>query len=781
MLASAPTLEKLSFDRVRSALAERTATFMGGELALALVPHAGEAAAERALDRVQEVADGGYLALGGIEDVRPLVRRVREGHMLSGQEVLSVAYTLDGAATLRRAILTSERAALGELALEIGTFDGVLRLVREQLDPDGNVRDDATPKLYDIRRRLNPMRGRIRERLTRLLEQYAEYVQDPIITLRRERYVIPIRANHQGRVPGLALDRSDSGATVFIEPASVVDLNNELALLEMEERDEVRRILLALGRRLADEPRLDGSLEVVAQLDLVNASARLAEDWRLARPAFDPAGRVRLRGARHPLVQGCVPNDIDLDADQRLLVVTGPNAGGKTVLIKTVGVAAAMAYAGLFVAADAATPPLLPRVSALLCDIGDEQSIEASLSTYAGHLKNLRAITESADEHTLVLVDELGSGTDPDEGAAISQAILERIVASGARGLITTHLAPLKVFASETPGVVNGAMRFDLEALAPTYQLVMGQPGRSYALAIAERLGLDGRLLARAADLLGPEGERLEGLLLALEDRREELERELAAARAANDRAVSEAELLRDQIARLRAGEAALMAAAAQRADELLKDTMQQAARLKRSAREEPTSRSRALEEIGKLRRQARAVAQGARSGADAAPRGASAAARAAAPAEDPFALGARVFVESYGAEGPVLERRGDHLVVQLGLVKVEVDAGDCRPVAVRPSTQGKQRPVAPAAPALPAELNLRGERVEAGLELLRDFLLEAHAMKLESVRILHGKGTGTLRDAVRNYLKSDRTVERFEDAVPYEGGHGVTVAYLRH
>lgn len=772
MFVAAATLERLSFDRVRSALAERTATFMGTELAEELAPYPEEATAVTALDRVQEVVEGGYLALGGIEDVRPLVRRVREGQLLTGPEVLSVAYTLDGAATLRRAIITSERPALGELALEIGTFDGVLRLVREQLDPDGNVRDDATPKLYDIRRRLNPMRGRIRDRLTRLLEQYAEYVQDPIITLRRERYVIPIRANHQARVPGLALDRSDSGATVFIEPAAVVDLNNELALLEMEERDEVRRILLALGRRLAEEPRLDESLAVVARLDLINASARLAEDWRLARPAFDPAGRIRLHGARHPLVHDCVPNDVALDAGRRLLVVTGPNAGGKTVLIKTVGVAAVMAGAGLFVAADRAPQPLLPRTQALLTDIGDEQSIEASLSTYAGHLKNLRAITESADEHTLVLIDELGSGTDPDEGAAISQAILEQVVASGARGLVTTHLAPLKVFASETPGVLNAAMRFDLEALAPTYQLVVGQPGRSYALAIAERLGLGRALLERAAQLLGPEGERLESLLLALEDKREELERELAEARVANERAVGEAELLRDQIAKLREGEAALMAAAAQRADALLKDTMQQAARLKRSAREEPSARSRALEEIGKLRRQTKVAA--------AAPGPRSSAASAAVPAEDPFAPGSRVRVDSYGAEGPVLERRGDQLVVQLGLIKVEVPLSDCTPVAAqRPKRTGRQ-PVAPAAPSVPAELNLRGERVEAGLELLRDFLLEAHAMKLESVRILHGKGTGTLRDAVRNYLKGDRTVERYEDAVPYEGGHGVTVAYLR-
>src|SRR5690606_19187183 len=268
----------------------------------------------------------------------------REGAAIDGRDILAVAYTLDAAATLRRRIVLSERPALSALAARIGSFDGVLRLVREQLDVDGNVRDDATPKLRDIRQRLNPLRNRIRERLSRLLESHGDDVQEPIITLRRDRYVIPIKASNQSRVPGLALDRSDSGATVFIEPASVVPLNNELALLEMEERDEVRRILLALARRLADEPGIDESLEVVAELDLINAAARLAKDWRLARPHFAAEGRVRLEAARHPLIDDCVPNSIDLDSERRLLVVTGPNAGGKTVLLKTLGLAAVMAY-----------------------------------------------------------------------------------------------------------------------------------------------------------------------------------------------------------------------------------------------------------------------------------------------------------------------------------------------------------------------------------------------------------------------------------------------------
>lgn len=776
MQVSDPTLEKLSFGRVRAALAERAATRLGAERALQLAPTLTADEVERALTRTAEVVRGGDLSLGGIEDIRPLLARVRDGNLLEGPEILSIAYTLDAASTLRRGLQAGERPALAELAARIGSFDGALRVVREQLDSDGNVRDDATPKLADVRRRLNPLRGRIRERLNRLLESHSTSVQDPVITLRRDRYVIPIRASAQSSVPGIAVDRSDSGATVFVEPASVVPLNNELALLQMEERDEVRRILLALGRRLADEPGVDRTLEVVAELDLANASALLARDWKLARPVLDGSQAVSLPSARHPLIADCVANTIELGAAQRLLVITGPNAGGKTVLLKTLGLAAAMAASGLFVAAGengeaggAERPPRLPRFAALLSDIGDEQSIEASLSTYAGHLQNLKRIVDSADERTLVLVDELGSGTDPDEGAALSQAILEAVLASGARGLVTTHLAPLKVFASEVDGIANAAMRFDVDRLEPAYQLVVGQPGRSYALAIGERLGLGSPLLARAAGLLGPEGERLEALLETLEHQREALQGELAEARRAGERAAREAEVLRAEIARLRQREEALLAEAAERADSMLQDTLQQAARLRRTASHEPERRSEALEAIRALRREARSKAKAVGPG----------------PEQQGLQVGAQLHVAQYNAEGPLLEDRGDTVLVQLGLLKVEVPRRDVRPVAPRQAEEEAPSRGMVAAPASPAghfdsELNIRGERVEAGLEKVRDFVGEAHALKVGTVRILHGKGTGALRDAVRSFLRSDKRVERFEDAVPYEGGHGVTVAYLR-
>lgn len=764
MNVTSTTLQKLDFPRIQAALADRAASSLGLERALNASPDLSRAEVEQAWARTAEALSGSDLSLGGVQDIRPLLERVRDGRVLEGLELLEIAYTMDASGTIKRSILASERPALSELARQLGSFDGALRLVREQLDPDGRVRDDATPKLREIRRRLNPLRGRIRERLQELLGRYAEFVQDNIITLRRDRYVIPVRASSQSRVPGIVLDTSDSGATVFIEPQSVVPMNNELALLEFEERDEVRRILIALGQRLAFEPGLDETLETLAELDLVAASARLAKDWRLNQPVFSADGSVKLTRACHPLIQGCVPNTVALDNDRRLLVVTGPNAGGKTVLLKTLGLAAVMAHSGLFVAAEG--KPALPNLGALLSDIGDEQSIEASLSTYAGHLKNLKAIADGAAPDVLVLVDELGSGTDPDEGAALSRAILERILASGARGLINTHLAPLKVFASETSGVQNAAMSFDVANLAPRFELVVGQPGRSYALAIAERLGLSDDLLGRARDILGPEGAALETLLQTLERQREDLTQSQASLAGEREAAVREAALLREQINRLRGREDEVLAAAAERADELLQNTLQQAKELRRTATSDPLARSQALSELQQLRQNVRQKVPAAQ--------------KIVLPSERKkpgLEPGAVVYVEAYGAKGPVAEVRGSEVVVQLGLLKVTVPKSG---VKLQDAPKVKKVVGYTAPTRFDDELNIRGERVEPALEKLRDFVTEAHALKAPSIRILHGKGTGTLREVVRDFLKNEKRVERYEDAVPYEGGHGVTVAYLR-
>ena len=759
-------LATLDFPRIRQALASRAATGLGVERAHTLAPSASPAEVARQLDELEDALFGVSLSLGGVQDVRPLVERAAEGRVLSGQELLEVGYTLDAAMTVKRAVATNSR---GPLLNVVSTFAGggladhtlLVRRVLESIDRGGEVRDDATPKLRELRRRLGPLRDRIRERLTNTLEQWAEVLQESIVTLRRDRYVVPVQASRVGQVQGIIVDSSASGQTYFVEPASITPLNNELARLLLDEEAEVRRILTELSGLVAQDSGINGTILTLAELDLIASKARLARDWRLNRPKPGPDGSYELKEARHPLIENAVSNDLTL-GETRLLLITGPNMGGKTATLKTLGLAVLMHQCGMYVAAATAT---LPVVEDVLVDIGDEQSIEASLSTFASHLKHLRQILDVAGRRTLVLIDELGSGTDPQEGAALSQAIIERLLSQDARGVITSHLSPLKLFALETPGLRNASMGFDLAALAPTYALQVGQPGRSYALAIARRMGLPEDVMGRAESLLGPEGGLLEALLENLEAERAQLKTDLEAARAA--RISTEAELGRVQSERAailsRQGE--LIAEAAQKAETLYVNALEQVRSLRARARDE-SGRPRVLEELRQLRRTAQAERP---SPPPEAPRG------------DPLRAGSTVDVPAYGASGQVLDVRGDELVVQLGVMKVNVRRRDVRlRQEDAPRVKVKSSFVGTTTTAFQSELQLRGQHVEEAVEELRQAVGEAHALKESPLRVVHGKGQGVLRRLLRDYLKSDKRVESFHDAEPNQGGHGVTIVNIK-
>ncbi|WP_407571102.1 endonuclease MutS2 [Deinococcus altitudinis] len=761
-------LATLDFPRIREALASRAATGMGVERARALCPNASAATIRRELDELEDALFGVALSLGVVQDVRPLVERARDGRVLTGSELLEVGYTLDAAMTVRRAVAANSRGPLLNVVQSYagsGLSDHTLlvRRVLESIDRGGEVRDDASPKLRDLRRRLGPLRDRIRERLTNTLEQWADVLQENIVTLRRDRYVLPVQASRVGQVAGIIVDSSASGQTYFVEPATITPLNNELARLLLDEEAEVRRILTELSGLVVTDAGIDATILTLAELDLIAAKASLARDWRLNRPQTGPDGEYKLQEARHPLIESAVSNDILL-GDTRLLLITGPNMGGKTATLKTLGLAVLMHQCGMYVAAASAT---LPTVQDVLVDIGDEQSIEASLSTFASHLKHLREILETAGRQTLVLIDELGSGTDPQEGAALSQAIIEGLLAQDARGVITSHLAPLKLFALETPGLKNASMGFDLSALAPTYRLQVGQPGRSYALAIARRMGLPEAVMLRAETILGPEGGLLEALLENLEQEREQLRGDVE--RAAAARRSTEAELSRVQQERSAIQERRdeLVAEAAQKAETLYMNALEQVRSLRSRARDE-VARPRVLEELRQLRRTAQAER----------PQVA-----AEAPRGDPLRAGSTVEVPAYGATGQVLDVRGDELVVQLGLMKVNVRRRDVRMKAdVVPATKPKVRSsfVGTAPSNFQAELQLRGHHVEEAVEELRQAVGEAHALKESPLRVVHGKGQGVLRRLLRDYLKTDKRVESFSDAEPNQGGHGVTVVNIR-
>ncbi|MBO1437949.1 endonuclease MutS2 [Meiothermus sp. CFH 77666] len=745
-------LESLDFDRIREALAERASTFMGREALLALSPRAtlAEALAEQAT--VAEALAYPY-RLGGISDLRPALAAAREGLRLEGPQLREVAASLESAVALKHELLEIGEY-LKALAARMGEHTYFLRRIRECLDEAGHVRDEATPRLREIRRRVNPLREQIQDRLHQLMDRHPEAIQERFITLRRERYVIPVKASFQHKIPGIILDQSDSGLTVYMEPSSVVPLNNQLASLKLEEEAEVNRVLFELSAILGNDLELDHTLKALTELDIARAAAHLAEDWNLVRPRLNQEGHYLLKAARHPLIANPVSNDLALSAERRILLVTGPNMGGKTALLKTLGLAVLMAQCGLFVAAETAEIAFPDR---LFVDIGDQQSLQQSLSTFAAHVLKLKEVLEAATPNSLVLVDELGSGTDPEEGAALAQAFVEGLLNKGVRGLITTHLSPLKAFAQDTPGVQNASMRFDLEHLRPTYQLVVGAPGRSYALSIARRLGFPQAQLERAEALLGPEGGRLERLLASLELERERLREARQAAESEQERLKSLEQELTQQLAELRQNKERLLEEARAQAEQVVREAQERI----RQARERSKTQGQgqALQELIQLRSRYQRPEK-------------------TTPPKPGLQPGSVVEVPEYGGQGTIVELRGQEAVLQMGAVRLTVPITRLRP-------KEEPKPLKPAGRVqhkakIASELNLRGLTVEEALLAVDDYLAEAKATATTPVRLLHGKGTGALRNALRDSLKRDRRVDSFHDALPYEGGHGVTVVHLR-
>ncbi|WP_038048246.1 endonuclease MutS2 [Thermus caliditerrae] len=739
-------LEVLEFPKVRALLAERAKTPLGQRLALALAPLPQEEA-ERRHGLTQEALAYPYTLpeAGTLEEA---YQKAQGGARLSGLELLRSAQALEEAMALKAELLPLQNL-LSQVAAGIGDHGAFLAKVRKALDEEGAVRDEASPKLFAIRRELKPLRQQILDKLYALMDRHPEAIQDRFVTLRRERYCIPVRAGMAQRIPGLLLDESESGATLFIEPLSVVKLNNRLQALRLQEEEEVNRILRELSERLAQDPGVPGTLKALGLLDLVQAQAALARDLGLTRPRFGE--RYELWEAFHPLIPNPVRNSFALDDHHRLLLISGPNMGGKTALLKTLGLAVLMAQSGLFVGAKRA---LLAWPDRVFADIGDEQSLQESLSTFAGHLRRLKEMLEGATPQSLVLIDELGSGTDPEEGAALSQAILEALLERGVKGMVTTHLSPLKAFAQGREGIRNASMRFDLEGLRPTYELVLGVPGRSYALAIARRLALPEEVLQRAEALL-PEGGRLEALLekleaerLALEEEGRKLREELARAEELRRRLEArEARYEEERAERMRALE-----------EEVRRQLLQVEAELKAlKEKARVGAKKDALRELMALRERY---------------------AKKAPPPPPPAELaeGQLVEVVSLGRQGRLLELRGEEALVQVGPVRMTLKAKELKPL---------KAPEAPKALSTRPrrevkEVDLRGLTVEEALLEVDSALEEAKALGLPTLRLLHGKGTGALRQAIREALRRDKRVETFADAPPHEGGHGVTVVVLK-
>ncbi|MCS7061106.1 MAG: endonuclease MutS2, partial [Anaerolineae bacterium] len=720
------------------------------------------------------------LSIGGARDVRELAQFAVRGGVLEPADLLAIRDTLISARTVQRTLsrFTALYPQLTAITNPIEPCGGLANEISRCLDEKAELRDSASPELANIRREARAVYDRLMQKLQRLINDVAHlpWLQEPIITQRSGRYVIPVKADHKGRIPGLIHDQSASGQTVFVEPLVTLELNNRWRELQLAEAREVRRVLTNLSALVGQEaPFIKRTVEALAQFDLALAKAKYAEAVRGVEAGVSVARIIDLRRARHPLLKPdtVVPIDVLMNDQSRVLVITGPNTGGKTVALKTIGLLAAMNQCGLHIPAESATLPIFKR---LYADIGDEQSIEQSLSTFSAHLTNLVSFLGSVDAHSLVLLDELGAGTDPVEGAALARAILEHLLNTGAFCVVATHYPNLKAWAYITDGAQNASVAFDDETLQPLYRLQIGLPGRSNAFVIAQRLGLPAEVLLQAQSYIDAGDARTEDMLAEIA----RLQRQTEAARQAAARAKREAEEHADKIrARLANIEDERQALLAEARAEVSREIDALRAEVRR-LRSRVLAAGGALDEVKTLERETERLEEQAE-------RSTAHESRKADPArlqrQRPLRVNDRVHVRSLNAEGVINAIVGDEADVQVGRLRTRAKLSDLERVRTASAHESAfQQEVyesfeRPASPGM--ELDLRGLTSDEGLSRLEQYLERAARASLPYVRIIHGKGTGALRRAIRNAIKDNPLVRSFEAGQESEGGDGVTVVKL--
>jgi DNA mismatch repair protein MutS2 len=787
------TLRALEFGAIVEQLAELTGFEPARELALASMPspdpiHVG-LLQDQTAEALRLLEDQAQATIGGARDIRASLDRAARGGRLTAAELTEVADTLEATMRFKTRLATWREPHLAGLRDELDAAPELAARIARSIDESGEILDSASSELAAIRKRLRTSQDRVRERLNTMLRstQLAGVIGEPIVTLRSGRYVIPIRAEAKGRVKGIVHDQSASGATLFIEPLTVVELNNAWTEASLAEEREEERILDELSTAVeARSGTLRDSLAALARADLWMARARLATRMDGVRPtaAEDAA---ELLSARHPLLGGgAVPIDLRLGDrfGYRALVVTGPNTGGKTVSLKTLGLLSLMHQAGLRVpAADGARLPVFRQVMA---DIGDEQSIAQSLSTFSSHLRNVVRFVAAAGPATLVLLDEVGAGTDPTEGSALAMAIVTRLLDAGSMVAATTHYAELKTFATEHPSVTNAAVEFDVRTLRPTYHLTIGLPGKSQAFAIAERLGLPAEILADARDRITAEHASMEETLAAISHAQEAQQAALDAARAEQRAASDERERASSGGGRARREAGELLADARRVADDMLARAEREVADVRRElTRQRNLGAKRAprgVQAFEGLAKQARRVRS---ETADVVP--------VAEAAEDEDVPGAPQPRPGLWARSRTLGSTGRILEISGRTGRVTLQTDGARLVIPADDVEVVPEPISgPTAPDLEAEemrrraaarvsptLDLHGERVEAALERLHAHLDDALLAGLDSVVIVHGMGTGALRRAVREALAEHPRVRAVRGGRRDEGGDGATVAEL--
>ncbi|MBQ2774583.1 MAG: endonuclease MutS2 [Clostridia bacterium] len=790
-------LMALEFDKILARLADYTACPDARELALSLRPESDLHLAQSLLNQTRDahmlLARFGGPSFSGLKNVNNAAARAAAGSVLSMKELLDVAGVLRVVRSLTqwRSTNAGVESILDSLFGALAPNKFLETEITSAILSEEEVSDSASPELYEIRRKIRVQESKVRDQLDKITHSahYSKFMQENIITQRNGRYVVPVKAEHRGEVQGLVHDTSSSGATVFIEPMPVVEANNEIKVLRSKEKDEIERILTMLSASVGEfEESIKSSYECAVELNLIFAKAKYAYSISATLPELNDKGEIELRAARHPLIDKdkVVPVDIRLGTDFDTLVITGPNTGGKTVSIKTIGLLTLMAMSGLMV--PAGDRSRLSVFDEVLADIGDEQSIEQSLSTFSAHMTNIIEIMKVSGERSLVLIDELGAGTDPVEGAALAMAVLEDLHFMGAKIAATTHYAELKAYALETPRVENGCCEFDVSTLSPTYRLLIGVPGRSNALAICERLGMDNRVVLRAKEFVDNENVRFEDVVDKLESTRRRMEEEHERAKELSAKAEQELEKAQRRLEEVEKI----------RNDEIQK-AKEQAAKLTSQAKRESYALLDELDKLKKEKEKTKDAAELARRARAAVKKGLGAIDEAADPivgagiADENYVLprdlvaGDTVIIADLGQQATVLSPvdRSGNVEVRTGAVKTRVKLKNLRLVENAPkknNSSGARRTGVESKMNMSASsrLDVRGMTVDdCIIELDRyiDYLLR---MGLSEFTIVHGKGTGALRSAVKQYLKKSQFVKSFRLGVYGEGEDGVTIVELK-
>ena len=784
-------LKTLEFNKIIEMLQSKAISEPGKAMARELVPATElidiEIGQRETSEALKYVLKSGSLPLGGIKDVNGATKRAAIGGVLMIEELMNVADFLYVCGKAVNYAKESEKdgaeGRIRDLFEQIVTLPALAKELNRCIISEQELADDASPKLSDIRRNVKTQSARVRETLNSIIhsQTYKGMLQDAVITMRNGRYCVPVRAEHKKDFNGMVHDQSGSGSTLFVEPMSVVSLNNKIKELEAEERAEIDRILRKLSALVAESADcILTNMESLTMLDFAFAKAELSLAMGAFEPKFNEIGVINLKRARHPLLEKgkVVPIDIRLGESFTTLLITGPNTGGKTVALKTLGLFTLMGQAGLHV--PASEDPELAIFDDVFADIGDEQSIEQSLSTFSGHMSNIVKILETVTPFSLVLLDELGAGTDPTEGAALAISIIKFLHDRKIRSAITTHYSELKVFGLQTEGIENAACEFDVESLRPTYRLLIGIPGKSNAFAISRRLGLSEDIIQAARAFLSSEDERFEDVLTNLEISRKTVE--LEQARAESFRLEAE-KLKRDyenQKERLAQSREKILNEARNEAKKIAEEAKRDADKIVKEMRTllDKGQSMRDLEEKrGDLRRLSGQFDQ--------------AATEYSAPKEykkpdRPLKAGDRVYIHTLAQSGVVISEADSSgsVMVSAGIMKVKVSADalslDQSPPPVQKTRSYSTKGVVERKKNISATLDLRGHTSDIACEKIDIYLSDAYFAGLEHVTILHGKGTGALRASVQAYLKTHPHVKSFRDGNFGEGDLGVTVVELK-